>query len=153
MSRTGLTKSTYQKALAAIKKEIVGGLLRAEKELAYQKLLTYWNVGRVIQRDILVDRKEPEHGSSLYKRFSGDLGIAESTISRTVHVFNAFPNKPKNDGLNWSNYLMLVRVPDARERLSLKRRILKEHLTDPELRLIVKTLRQPKDFIVNIGKA
>lgn len=152
MSRTSISENSYKKALAAIKNEMVGGLLRAEEELTYQKLLTYWRMGRIVQRDILGDRKEPKHGSGLYQRLSGDLGIIVDMVSQTVRVFNAFPKEPKKDGLNWSHYVMLARVPDLKKRLNLKKRILKEGLTDFDLRRIVKELRQSENFIVNRGR-
>ncbi len=152
MTHVLISNSQYTKALAAIKKQMATGLLRAKKDLEYQILLTRWQTGCIIQCDILGDRSEPERGSALYERLSSDLGVELTALKQSVRIFQTFPDKPKKDGLNWSHYVMLVRVSDPRKRLSLKKRILREHLTNPDLRRIVKELERPKDFIINKGR-
>ena len=54
------------------------GLVRAQEELKYQKLLTYWQIGRIIARDILGDGQSSPHGSAFYQR------LAPRDVSRRI---------------------------------------------------------------------
>ncbi|MFT7538562.1 MAG: hypothetical protein ACI9F2_000708, partial [Lysobacterales bacterium] len=61
-----LADTSYQRLLISIRREMTQGMVRAQKELEYQKLVTYWRIGQLVTRDFLKGKSRPQVGSRLY---------------------------------------------------------------------------------------
>ncbi len=135
MSAQFLTKSSYFKLLHSICSEMSSGLARVEKLLERQKVVTYWEIGRHINRYLA--KNAPVRGKigSFYDRLSGDIKVSARTLQHCEQFFRYFPRLPKADGLSWSHYRFLLVLPEEKERLSWINRIRRANISVNDLRL------------------
>jgi len=100
----------------------VRGLLQTARDRAYQavdniKVQAYWQVGERIVRAELEHQDRAEYGARVIEQLARDLGIARRTLYEIVQFYRAYPLvHTLRAALSWSQYVVLVRVGDARER-------------------------------------
>jgi len=141
---------SYAKLLSAVIKEMTSGLVRAEKFLEYQRLKTYWNVGKYIdrytrelekrltesERDRYLDannRFRPLN-EEFYARVSEDLRVesglflSPDMIKRALQFYRCYPVFPKETTLTFTHYRALMRVDDPDLRRRIEQQAIREGL-------------------------
>ena len=106
---------------AALRDEIQG-LLQAARNRAYQavdniKVQAYWQVGERIVRAELEHKDRADYGARVIEQLARDLGMAPRVIYEIVQFYRTYPLVHMlRAELSWSQYVLLIRVGDARER-------------------------------------
>jgi len=100
----------------------IRGLLQTARARAYQavdnlKVQAYWQVGERIVRAELEHKERADYGARALEQLARDLGIARRTMYEIVQFYRTYPlvHMLRAD-LSWSQYVVLVRVGDDRER-------------------------------------
>jgi predicted nuclease of restriction endonuclease-like (RecB) superfamily len=100
----------------------IRSLLKTARNRAYQavdnlKVQAYWQVGERIVRAELEHKERADYGARVIEQLARDLGLARRTLYEIVQFYRAYPlvHTLRVD-LSWSQYVVLVRVSDARER-------------------------------------
>jgi len=132
----------------------IRGLLQTARNRAYQavdniKVQAYWQVGERIVRAELEHKERADYGARVIEHLARDLGIAKRTLYEIVQFYRAYPlvHTLRAD-LSWSQYVVLVRVGDARERAFYEaqaaRNVWSVHDLEEQIRagLYARTLRE-----------
>ncbi|MBU4374033.1 MAG: thermonuclease family protein, partial [Euryarchaeota archaeon] len=114
--------------IAMVKMSLSKGLLAAQKMLEYQRLKTYWEIGRDITKIVARAKGELRLGQELYVKISKDinsqlgLDLSADTIGRAVQFNKNYQIFPKGTTLTFTHYIALQRIkdPDIRARLEAK---------------------------------
>lgn len=114
---TALQPEGYDTLLQEIR-----GLLQTARNRAYQavdniKVQAYWQVGERLVRAELEHKDRADYGSRVIEQLARDLGMAARVIYEIVQFYRTYPlGHTLRTELSWSQYVILVRVADARER-------------------------------------
>ena len=136
-----LTTTEYKSLITTIKSTLKSGFLAAQRLLEYQRLKTYWEIGRQIQRYAASTGNKVQITEKLYKAICGDIekgtGVqfAPDTLSRMVYFYSEYPKFPEKTPLTFTHYLALLRVPDTKVRHSLEQKAIKGHWSSPRIKL------------------
>lgn len=138
------TNTHYQTLLKTIKQSMACGVEAAERELQYQKMTTYWQIGRHIACYDLRKDGTSTYGSALYKNLSKDTGLSVELLGRMVRFQKVYPRRPKRSALTWTHYRTLMRIEDEKSRLKWEHRALAQNISSYELRFLVKEDKQKR---------
>ena len=100
----------------------VRGLLQSARNRAYQavdniKVQAYWQVGERIVRAELEHRDRADYGARIVEQLARDLGMARRLLYEIVQFYRAYPIvHTLRAELSWSQYGVLMRIENARER-------------------------------------
>ncbi len=100
----------------------IRGLVQTARSRAYQavdniKVQAYWQVGERIVRAELEHKERADYGARVIEQLARDLGIARRTMYEIVQFYRTYPLVHMvRAELSWSQYVVLVRVGDDRER-------------------------------------
>lgn len=123
--------NVYDDLIIAIKSALIGGFVAAKKALEYQRLKTYWEVGKEITERVAASNGQMVLGPKLYKKISLDiqkntgLELSRDTISRAVQFNKNYPEFPTDTSLTFTHYRKLQHVKD----LGLRARVEKKAIT------------------------
>lgn len=142
-------RSTYHHLLSSIQTHLNDGLLAAQRAVEYQRLKTYWLIGRDITRYL----EEREGGrdklnQELYARLSMDiekklnLTLTHDTIQRTVQFAKEYTAVPGENTLTFTHYLTLMRVADLKKREQLEKQAIQKNWAVLDLKKTVAQLRR-----------
>ena len=120
------TSKFYNDLIARIKASLSKGLLTAQKMLEYQRLKTYWEIGRDITKIVVHAKGELRLSQGLYGQISRDingqlgLDLSADTIGRAVQFNKNYPVFPKGTTLTFTHYIALQRIKDSNIRARLE---------------------------------
>ena len=143
MNRMAIASNLYQSLLHSITSTLKAGFLAAQKLLEYQRLKTYWDIGRQINIFTSASDGEIKITEKLYQNISGDieaqmgLQLTPDTIGRMVQFHHLYPQFPKKTTLTFTHYLALMRVADEKERRRLEQKAIKEEWSSPQMKAAV----------------
>ncbi len=123
-------KDNYSQLLRRIRFEIDSG----RKKIEYTRALTYWKVGKIINKDILKNAKRAGYGEYMHARLGKDLGISERIINRAVQFHREYPIPSPATELSWSHYTELLSVSNQIQRRQLQKRAITKGLSRSALR-------------------
>ncbi len=121
---------SYPKLLNRIRTEIDSG----RRKIEHTRALTYWNVGKIINEDILRNAKRAGYGEQLCARLGRDLNIGERTIQRSIQFHREYPIPSPATELSWAHYTELLAVSNMIQRRQLQKRAVTEGLSRDKLR-------------------
>ena len=133
-------KNSYPVLLAEIQTAITEGLAAAERALEYQRVKTYWTIGRAIYRNVFASGETLMLPSALYDRIAEDifkatkLNLSADTIRRSVRFYKVYPKFPAKTKLTYTHYLRLLTVDDDKTRARLEQKAIKENLSISKLK-------------------
>jgi len=129
---TVLTEAGYVRLVRDIRKLIEEGKRRAESAARQELVATYWNMGKRIAEEKLIERGG--YGDSIVEDLSRDLDIPVTTLRSSVLFFEQRKiHPPRGMNLTWSHYRALLGVHDGEERRFYERHVLEEGWTRDEL--------------------
>lgn len=135
-----LTKNFYQDLITAIHSALASGLLAAQKAVEYQRLKTYWQIGRDIRAAVEASNGALGLGENLYRRISRDieretgLCLTIDTLGRTVQFHKNYPVFPEGTPLTFTHYLAIQRLNDAKLRTKIEKAAIRKNMTVPQLK-------------------
>ncbi len=139
--------SSCQKLISSLKKILIHGLVSAQKALEYQRVKTYWEMGKNIDEAIDSSNGELVGGEKLYEEISDqlrsdlDMDISADTIFRAVQFSRNYEIFPENTPLTFTHYLLLHRVKDKHKRLGLEKKAIRNKWTVPQLKKEITILK------------
>ncbi|MFP4473803.1 MAG: DUF1016 N-terminal domain-containing protein [Candidatus Omnitrophota bacterium] len=134
------TTRAYDDLVDTLESALTSGLTAARRALEYQRLKTYWQIGRSLNMYIKRFPEAAARGNAFFRRVSSDLrrkkdlNISPDTISRAAHFHNVYPVFPRKTPLTFSHYLVLLSASDTSRRRRLERRAVREGLTVARLK-------------------
>ena len=102
-------------------------LLEGQRLIERQKIETYWETGRLINRHILRHKERADYGSYVIRKLSEDLHISQRVLYNTLQFARTFPIVNGRSQLTWTHYRALSRVEDPQERARLIEKAEREH--------------------------
>lgn len=148
MSEKFLPANAYVTLIAAIDTRMRSGLIAAQKALEYQRLKTYWNIGKIINAYLAKNPEADNNGRAFFKKLSDDLNregglmVSHDTLSRAARFHKQYPKFPAKTPLTFSHYLVLMRVADPRQRARLEHRAIDEGVSVIDMKREVALLRR-----------
>jgi len=146
MSKQLTNIETYAGLLKGLKAEITQGQILAQRAAEKEKAIAYWNIGDMIDRHVLKNKKRAGYGEMLYERLGKDIQIDRRTLLRTVKFRNTFKKGEISAKLSWSHYKELIAVKDDRKRKSLINRAVREEWRINELRNAIRRERLETEY-------
>ncbi|MDP8213311.1 MAG: hypothetical protein P9X22_08525 [Candidatus Zapsychrus exili] len=141
MSKSLTISKSYNNLILSIKKTLSSGLVEAKKALEYQRLKTYWQVGKTIS-DFTSDG-ELILNEELYQKMSSDLNkqtgldLSNNILKRSVQLNRNYLQFPKDTTLTFTHYIVLQRIKDLRLRSKIEKDAIKKDLTVNEIRAVI----------------
>ena len=146
MSKKLTISNSYADLLVAIKMTLSSGLLAAQKALEYERLQTYWKIGKDIDVCVAASRGTLIPGKKLYQQVSIDiheqtgLELTADTISRVVQFSRNYPGFPENTTLTFTHYIVLQRIPNVKLRLQLEKTAVRKNMNVAQTRAAVREI-------------
>jgi len=140
MSQTKKLSVSYQNLLKSVKAALAGGFLAAQKVLEYERLKTYWQIGKEIIASVAASKGELHPGEALYGKISHDirrdmgLDLSADYVGRMVQFYRNYPRFPKGTTLTFTHYLALQRIKNPVLRLRLEKNAIKKKLSALEVK-------------------
>ncbi len=122
MAQKLVDHSLYHDLIGSIKSTISRGLITAQKVIEYERLRTYWCIGKHIHCAVKRSKGKLRLGGMLYRRIQQDLDddldldLSLDLLRRTVSFYKAFPVFPKQSTLTFSHYVLLQRLSKESDR-------------------------------------
>lgn len=119
--------ASYDELKRRIRIALARGKERAQDAVEREKVRTSWEIGKLIQSHILLNKQRADYGKQVLKRLSADLEISERELYYTVEFARTYPILPVPAKLSWSHYRELLAVNDEKERRELAEQVVKEN--------------------------
>jgi len=151
-------KPSYQFLLQTIGAELSAGLISVQKTLEYQRVKTYWTIGKKTRQIVAASQGALKLNAELYNRISVDidrqlgLDLTSDTVRRSIQFSKAYPKLPQNTPLTFTHYLALMRVTNIKKRYQLEQQVIKEALSSYQLKEKVIRLNSIPAAIYNKNK-
>lgn len=142
MSKAIVSLSAYKRLLTQVKKVLIEGQARIERE----RVRTYWKTGRIIHADILKNKLRAEYGSEVVQRLAQDIGVEVSTLQRCVKFAKTYPRLPivgARPQFTWTHYRKFITITDDKKRAQLEKAAAKSQWTTKELSERIKDEKSP----------
>lgn len=134
-----LTQTRYSKLLKDIRKLIAEGREQATLAVNQGLVQTYWNVGKRISNEGLVENAG--YGEAVLRDIAEELNIDYTTLTRSVRFFRTYNIAPRGNYLNWSHYRALLPIHDKAQRQWYENLAADEKFTAPQLGKAIKEER------------
>ena len=118
---------SYERLLRGLRKLIENSLKNIRRYAETQKVLTYWNTGRLISQYLLKENHNVTR-EEIYDKLAEDLNINKRTLQQCVQFFGVYFRLDKKLPLSWSHYRYLMTLDNATERKRWEERIIKERI-------------------------
>jgi len=109
-----LTEARYAKLVRDIRNLIEEGKRRAVAAARQELVQTYWQIGRRISAEGLVENAG--YGQAVLEDLAEELAVDYTTLTRCISFFQEYKVAPSGKNLTWSHYKRLLPVVDGRER-------------------------------------
>jgi len=132
--------STYKSLVSKVLKEL------SDLDLFVKRRATqgYWNIGKYIHEHLLANEKRARYGATVLGRLAKDVDRDETTLSRSVQFYRAYPIPARGQELSWSLYRSLITVKDDKERKKLEQRVISKDWSAKQLQEYLKSRRGEK---------
>lgn len=130
---------------AVLVKNILDELEEMENFIKRRTAISYWRVGRFIDKHLLQNKERADYGQTLYERLAKDVERDVSTLQRTVQFYRAYPIPAERRELNWNHYKSLITVKDASERKKLEEKVVRSNWNAKKLRQYLSIKRELDD--------
>lgn len=137
--------SSYSTLVKRVREAITQGRERALDAVGREKVRTAWEVGKLIQEHILLNKARADYGAQVLKKLSSDLGISNTELKYMREFARTYPAIGRVPGqLDWSQIQVLLAINDDKVRTALASRAAKENWTWEKIRSEIKKLKATK---------
>ena len=138
----------YDILLSSLKNIMITG----RKAVELTKALTYWQIGRHIDKYQLANRNRAGYGDKLFQRLAHDTGINERTLQQTVRVYREFPKPNARSEFSWTTYRTLLGIKDKTLRLKLADKIKRGKMATRWLQAEIKASISSEPVLLTVKK-
>ena len=118
-----LTTNSMQGFISEIRQIIQEARTHAVRSVDFCRVQMYWAIGQRIVEKEQQGKERAEYGTYLIKRLAQEIepefgsGFGERQLQRCRQFFQLYPNASAlRSQLNWSQYRMLIQIPDPAKR-------------------------------------
>lgn len=118
-----LTTNSMQGFISEIRQIIQEARTHAVRSVDFCRVQMYWAIGQRIVEKEQQGKERAEYGTYLIKRLAQEIepefgsGFGERQLQRCRQFFQLYPNASAlRSQLNWSQYRMLIQIPDPDKR-------------------------------------
>ena len=134
---TEITLVNYENLLTEIQKQIGQAQQNVVQNIARQKVVMAWNVGKIIDKHLSRNDKTG-YGKKLMEKLVQDTAMSDNSLYRMRSFYQSYPKLPKDEKqLNWTHYQTLSGVKKDEERKRLENLVRDNSLTTDELQIEV----------------
>ena len=127
----------YENLLTEIQKQIGQAQQNIVQNIARQKVVMAWNVGKIIDEHLSRNNKTG-YGEKLMEKLVQDTAISDNSLYRMRSFYQSYPKLPKDEKqLNWTHYQTLSGVKKDEERKRLENLVRDNSWTTDELQIEV----------------
>jgi len=148
MTQTIATIGSYSELRRRVREALARGRERAAEVVEREKVRTSWEIGKLIQEHILLNKERADYGKKVIARLSADLEISERELYYMLE-FARTPILRTSAELNWGQIQSLLAVNEVEKREELVKRAAKENWTVDKTRSEVKKLKAAKQITVS----
>lgn len=141
MASTTLAKSDGLKLYSVLKVRVRETLLAGQRRIEQEKILTYWNTGKLINEHIRLNNGRANYAEKVIRRLEADLGVDETVLRRTAQFQATFPIRATWRELTWSHYRSLLAVKDETDRTKLAELAEREQWDSDKLSVWIQKLK------------
>ncbi len=137
----------YTHLRSEIRAVISAGKTRAQDAVERERVRTSWEIGKLINEHILLNRNRADYGAKVIKRLSVDLGISNTELKYMREFVRTYPAIGRVPGqLNWSQIQILLAINDDEARAAFALRAAKQRWTWEKTRSEIKKLKAAKQI-------
>lgn len=103
----------------------------------------YWRIGKFIHEHLLKHQDRAEYGAALLEKLGEDVDRDESTLSRSLQFYRAYPIPAAPQELTWEHYKSLITIKDEDERKKIESKVIQKDWKVRDLREYLKSKRDP----------
>ena len=134
----------YENLLTEIQKQIGQAQQNIVQNIARQKVVMAWNVGKIIDEHLSRNDKTG-YGEKLMEKLVQDTALSDNSLYRMRSFYQSYPKLPKDEKqLNWTHYQTLSGVKKDEERKRLENLVRDNSWTTDDLQTEVKKLKTKK---------
>jgi len=139
----------YTELRRRVRETIAAGKERALSAVEREGVRTKWEVGKLIQEHILLNKDRADYGERIIRRLSADLGIGNTDLKYMREFARAYPIGQPAGQLSWSHYQALLSINEPEKREALAKASVKRKWDRDTLRHEVKKLKATKQITVS----
>lgn len=147
--KTDSTISSYSELKRRVREALARGRERAADAVERVKVKTCWEIGKLIQEHILLNKQRADYGQKVIQRLSTDLEINKRELDYMVEFARAYPIVRPAAQLSWSHYQSLLRINESEERDKVSRLAAQKNWTRDVLRREIGKLKAAKQITVS----
>ena len=137
-----LPQKSYLALIAVLRDELRQGLARAEAAVHKQRVITYWHIGRHIDKFL---PQVPGSNAVFLSRIAADMDFSLDVVRKILKFYRSFPKLPKDPPLSWTRYRALLTAP-ASQRAVLLKKAIEEGIGAEELYALISAGRRKKQL-------
>jgi len=143
------TIGSYSELKRRVREALARGKERAAEAVEREKVRTSWEIGKLIQEHILLNKERADYGQQVIRRLSADLGISHTELKYMLQFAKTYPIGRTSDQLSWSQIESLLAINEDEKREELIKRAGEESWTVEKTRNEVKKLKAAKQITVS----
>ena len=113
--KSGRSLSDYTALRNRVREALRLGRERAERAVEQEKVRTSWEIGKLINEHILLNKARADYGKQVLKRLSHDLEISERELHYMAEFAKTYPILRTSAKLTWGDYEALLRINDDKK--------------------------------------
>ncbi len=125
ISFAGPEVESYSDLLHALRDVRKATAERIETATNNAKVEEAWQMGNLIQQNLLLNKDRADYGASVLDNLARDLEMSHAEIYRYALFAKSYSQVPS--GLPWSHYRVLITVKDAEARTQIEKEDIAEH--------------------------
>lgn len=145
------TIGSYSELKRRVREALARGRERAQEAVERERVKTCWEIGKLIQEHILLNKERSDYGQQVVRRLSADLEISNTELKYMLEFARTDPIGRMSGQLSWSQIQSLLAVNEAEKREELAKRAAKENWTVDKTRSEVKKLKAAKQITVSVA--
>lgn len=135
------TIGSYSELKKRVREALAKGRERAQDAVEREKVRTSWEIGKLIQEHILLNKARANYGEQVLKRLSADLEISHRELLYAVEFFRTYPISPPAAKLSWAHYRELLAINEDEKRKAIAGEASRRNWTRKILRDEIKKLK------------
>ena len=109
----------YENLRESVNETFVEGRKHAQEAVEYEKAKTYWTVGTLIEKHVLLNEKRGDYGKKIVNQLAKDLGTNQTLLYYALQFAKTYKEFPQNKKMSWSHYRALLPIKNEKERNDL----------------------------------
>lgn len=136
----------YENLRESVNETFIEGRKLAQEAVEYEKAKTYWTVGALIEKHVLLNEKRGDYGKKIVTLLAKDLGTNQTLLYYALQFARSYKDFPQNKKLSWSHYRALLPVKSEKERDELAIKVEEWGWSSRQLETAVSKVQTKKAF-------